>query len=65
MDNISSMIGALELGDNLESHDDGALEATRCCPISDGALEMAGGSMALAPTSIAICGTPTAFAPCR
>ena len=27
MDNISSMIGALELGDNLAGHNDGALEA--------------------------------------
>jgi hypothetical protein len=27
MDNISSQIGALELGDHLASHNDGALEA--------------------------------------
>jgi hypothetical protein len=27
MDNISSMIGALELGDNLAGHNDGVLEA--------------------------------------
>jgi hypothetical protein len=56
MDNISSMIGALELGDHLESYSDGALESvvasigvtalaqycTRAVCVSDGALESAG-----------------------
>jgi len=32
MDNISSQIGALELGDNLKSHGDGVLEAFGVTP---------------------------------
>jgi hypothetical protein len=58
MDNISQ-IGALELGEHLESHGDGVLEATMAgpalttamCPrIDDGALEAAGANVALGPT---------------
>jgi hypothetical protein len=68
---ITSMIGALELGDHLESHGDSALESagtylnplpqptqmhscilTFVCRIDDGALEAAGGNMAL------MCGPP-------
>lgn len=49
---VSSQIGALELGDHMESHGDGVLEATMAgpalttamCPrIDDGALEAAAG----------------------
>jgi hypothetical protein len=60
---ISSQIGALELGDHLASHGDSVLEATMAgpalttamCPrIDDGVLEAAGANTALAvsvPTS--------------
>jgi hypothetical protein len=88
MDNLStttitdmtSQIGALELGEHLESHGDDVLEAagvtalgtaptqlqlsTRCCPISDGALEAAGANMGWGPPTHVSLGNCTVLAGC-
>jgi hypothetical protein len=76
MDNISSQIGALELGDHLESHSDGVLESastypratypvplTRYC-ISDGALESFGAAIGTPATAVST-GCSTFYCPTR
>jgi hypothetical protein len=74
---ISNQIGALELGDNLESHGDGVLEAAgasighteilQACPtrlcVGDGVLEAAASASSM-PSNDVTCGKPPTIYRC-